>query len=112
ADPLFPALALDAVSQFAPFWDEVARTLTASNVTVEAGLYDLTPDARPVIGASGLVEGLYLNSGYSGHGVMGSAAGARRLADLMVGREREAANPFRLARFDDPGAAASRKRPL
>jgi hypothetical protein len=43
---------------------------------------------------------------------MGSAAGARRLADLIVGREREDANPFRLARFDEPGAAASRKRPL
>jgi glycine/D-amino acid oxidase-like deaminating enzyme len=112
ADSTFPALVLDAVSQFAPFWDDVARTLKSSNVTVEAGLYDLTPDARPVIGASGTVAGLYLNSGYSGHGVMGSAAGARRLADLIVGREREEANPFRLARFDDPRTAASGKRPL
>jgi hypothetical protein len=43
---------------------------------------------------------------------MGSAAGARRLADLIVGREREEANPFRLARFDDPKTAASGKRPL
>lgn len=111
-NPMFPALALDAVSQFAPFWDEVARTLTTSNVTVEAGLYDLTPDARPIIGASGKVQGLFLNSGYSGHGVMGSAAGARRLADLIVGREREETNPFRLARYDDPGAASSRKKPL
>lgn len=112
ANPTFPALALDAVSRFAPFWDDVARTLKSSNVTVEAGLYDLTPDARPIIGSSGTVEGLYLNSGYSGHGVMGSAAGARRLADLIVGREREDTNPFRLARFDDPGAASSRRKPL
>ena len=112
ADPMFPALALDAISQFAPFWDDIARTLRSSNVTVEAGLYDLTPDARPIIGASGMVEGLYVNTGYSGHGVMGSAAGARLLADVVVGREREDTNPFRLARFDDPGAAASRKRPL
>jgi len=96
----FPALALDAVSRFAPFWDEVARTLKSSNVTVEAGLYDLTPDARPIIGAAPAVAGLYLNAGYSGHGVMGSPGGARRLADLIVGREREDANPFRLARFD------------
>lgn len=96
----FPALALDAVGQFAPFWDEVARTLKSSNVTLEAGLYDLTPDGRPVIGAARAVAGLYLNAGYSGHGVMGSAAGARRLADLIVGREREETNPFRLARFD------------
>jgi sarcosine oxidase subunit beta len=112
ADPMFPALALDAVSRFAPFWGDVAQTLKSSNVTVEAGLYDLTPDARPIIGASGTVRGLYLNSGYSGHGVMGSAAGARRLADLIVGREREDTNPFRLARFDDPATAASGKLPL
>jgi D-hydroxyproline dehydrogenase subunit beta len=111
ADPTFPALALDAVSRFAPFWDEVAATLKRSNVTVEAGLYDLTPDARPIIGGALQVPGLFINGGYSGHGVMGSAAGARRLADLLVGREREDENPFRLSRFDEPGARTG-KRPL
>jgi len=106
----FPALALDAVGRFAPFWDEVARTLTTANVTVEAGLYDLTPDARPIIGGCASVAGLFFNAGWSGHGVMGSPAGARRLVDLVTGREREDANPCRLARFDDPGLV--RKAPL
>jgi len=58
------------------------------------------------------IDGLYVNSGYSGHGVMGSPAGARRLADLIVGREREETNPFRLARFDDPRAPLPPRHPF
>jgi sarcosine oxidase, subunit beta len=104
ADWRFPALALAEVARDAPFWDEIAEHLTQSNVTVEAGLYDMSPDTHPIIGQVSGVVGLYVNSGYSGHGVMGSAAGARRLADLIVGREREERNPFRLARFDQPRA--------
>jgi sarcosine oxidase subunit beta len=104
ADWRFPALTLAEIARDAPFWDEIAERLTQSNVTVEAGLYDMSPDTHPIIGGVGGVRGLYVNSGYSGHGVMGSAAGARRLADLIVGREREDENPFRLARFDQPRA--------
>jgi glycine/D-amino acid oxidase-like deaminating enzyme len=104
ADWRFPALTLAEVARDAPFWEEIAEHLTQSNVTVEAGLYDMSPDTHPIIGAVACVTGLYVNSGYSGHGVMGSAAGARRLADLIVGKEREEQNPFRLARFDQPRA--------
>jgi D-hydroxyproline dehydrogenase subunit beta len=104
ADWRFPALTLAEVARDAPFWDEIAERLTQSNVTVEAGLYDMSPDTHPIIGGVGRVAGLYVNSGYSGHGVMGSAAGARRLADLIVGKEREDENPFRPARFDQPRA--------
>jgi sarcosine oxidase, subunit beta len=104
ADWRFPALALAEVARDAPFWDEIAERLVQSNVTVEAGLYDMSPDTHPIIGAVGGVTGLYVNSGYSGHGVMGSPAGSRRLADLIVGREREDENPFRLSRFDQPRA--------
>jgi sarcosine oxidase subunit beta len=99
ADWTFPALAIDAASDFCPFWQEVARTLTHENVTVEAGQYDLTPDAKPLIGHAGGPEGLFVHTGYSGHGVMGSAAGARLLVDLVTGRLTEEANPFRVGRF-------------
>jgi sarcosine oxidase subunit beta len=99
ADWRFPALALAAVARFSPFWQEVTASLSTANVTVEAGLYELTPDARPIIGAAGTVEGLFFNTGYSGHGVMGSPAGGRLAVDLMLGRRTEADNPFGLARF-------------
>ena len=36
----------------------------------------MTPDHRPLLGATP-VAGLYVNTGYSGHGVMLSVAGAR-----------------------------------
>jgi sarcosine oxidase subunit beta len=110
ADWTFPALTLEAVARFTPFWSEVARNLAHANVSVEAGQYELTPDAKPLLGASGTVEGLYLNTGYSGHGVMGSPAGARLVVDLITGKLREAENPFSLARF--ARGAASRRAPL
>ena len=99
ADWGFPAMVLAEVARAAPFWEEVVASLSRGNVTVEAGLYELTPDAKPIIGASGTVEGLLFNTGYSGHGVMGSPAGGRLLVDLLLGRKTDEANPYRLARF-------------
>jgi glycine/D-amino acid oxidase-like deaminating enzyme len=72
----------------------------------------MSPDTHPIIGAVGGVAGLFVNSGYSGHGVMGSPAGARRLADLIVGKEKEERNPFRLARFDQPRALLPKHLPF
>lgn len=102
ADWTFPARVIDAVSRETPFWDEIARRLTRSNLSLEAGQYTMTPDAKPLIGPSA-VEGLYLNAGYSGHGVMGSPAGARILVDLIVGRLKDAENPFSPWRVDVRG---------
>lgn len=109
ADWTFPALALEAIAAFTPFWEEVAASLTRANVTVEAGQYDMTPDAKPLIGESDL-PGLFLNTGYSGHGVMGSPAGARMCVDLMLGRADPLRNPFRPSRFREGAVAA--KKPL
>jgi hypothetical protein len=41
------------------------------------------------------VPGLALNTGYSGHGIMGSAGGARLTVDALLGRLPAAQNPFR-----------------
>jgi len=109
AEWTFPALALEAAARFTPFWDEVTATLTMANVTVEAGQYDMTPDAKPLIGPTD-VEGLFLNVGYSGHGVMGSPAGARLCVDVMQGRVPTARNPFRPSRFRE--GTVNSKRPL
>jgi sarcosine oxidase subunit beta len=109
ADWTFPALALEAIAAFTPFWADVAESLTRANVTVEAGQYDMTPDAKPLIGESEL-PGLFLNTGYSGHGVMGSPAGSRLCVDLMLGRADARSNPFRPSRFREGRVAA--KKPL
>lgn len=48
-----------------------------------AGLYEMTPDHHPVLGASP-VGGLFFANGFSGHGVMHSPATGKILADLIL----------------------------
>jgi sarcosine oxidase subunit beta len=108
-DWTFPALVLEAVSRFSPFWVEIAESLTHANVTVEAGQYDMSPDAKPLIGAAGEVDGLFVNTGYSGHGVMGAPAGGRMAVDAVLGRLREDENPFSLSRFSKPGGVRTKR---
>jgi sarcosine oxidase subunit beta len=48
-----------------------------------AGLYEMTPDHHPVLGASP-VSGLFFATGFSGHGVMHSPATGKILADLIL----------------------------
>ncbi len=49
-----------------------------------AGLYEMTPDHHPVLGAAPGVGGFYLANGFSGHGVMHSPATGKILADLIL----------------------------
>ncbi len=60
---------------------------------VVAGQYTMTPDHMPLVGAS-KIEGLWLNCGYSGHGIMASGACSRMLLDIMVGRISDDENPL------------------
>jgi sarcosine oxidase, subunit beta len=100
-DPGFTATVLHPSSplgaaRIVPFWREVWKR-GGHDWHVEAGQYTMTPDHRPLIGPT-TVEGLYVNTGYSGHGIMGSPAGSRILADLLTGRIAARDNPFRLDR--------------
>jgi heterotetrameric sarcosine oxidase beta subunit len=52
-----------------------------------AGLYEMTPDANPLIGKCGGIEGFYVIAGFSGHGFQHSPAAGRILADLIAGRD-------------------------
>jgi sarcosine oxidase subunit beta len=52
-----------------------------------AGLYEMTPDHNPIIGAAHEVSGFYTAAGFSGHGFQHSPAAGRLLADLIVGRD-------------------------
>jgi len=63
-----------------------------------AGLYDMTPDAHPILGWVG--DGVYAACGFSGHGFMQSPAVGRAAAEEIVDGESELdLAPFRLDRF-------------
>jgi sarcosine oxidase subunit beta len=63
-----------------------------------AGLYDMTPDAHPIIGPVG--DGLYAACGFSGHGFMQSPAVGRAVAEeLLFGKSSLDLTPYRLERF-------------
>jgi sarcosine oxidase subunit beta len=68
-----------------------------------AGLYDMTPDAHPIIGWVG--EGVYAACGFSGHGFMQSPAVGKAVAEeLLEGHASISLAPYRIERFAE-GAA-------
>src|SRR5205823_287036 len=68
-----------------------------------AGLYDMTPDAHPIIGP--VADGLYAACGFSGHGFMQSPAVGRAVAEeLLFGEAAFDLTPYRLQRFDEETA--------
>ena len=73
----------------------------AQDVRVEsgwAGLYDMTPDAHPIIGR--VADGVYVACGFSGHGFMQSPAVGRALAEeILHGGSSFDLSPYRLERF-------------
>jgi sarcosine oxidase, subunit beta len=85
-----------SAARIAPFWAEVWNR-NAVTWLVHAGQYTMTPDHRPLLGETP-IAGLFVNGGYSGHGIMVSAAGSRHLLDVMTGAVASTANPFGLDR--------------
>jgi sarcosine oxidase subunit beta len=51
-----------------------------------AGLYEMSPDAMPILGEAG-VSGFYVIGGFSGHGFQHAPAAGRVVADLVAGRD-------------------------
>jgi sarcosine oxidase subunit beta len=63
-----------------------------------AGLYDMTPDAHPILGE--LADGVYAACGFSGHGFMQSPAVGDAAAAELLGEELPFdLAPYRLDRF-------------
>jgi sarcosine oxidase subunit beta len=63
-----------------------------------AGLYDMTPDAHPIIGP--VADGVYVACGFSGHGFMQAPAVGAAVAAELLGDEPEVdLAPYRLERF-------------
>jgi len=54
-----------------------------------AGLYDVTPDAQPIIGETDGVEGFFQANGFSGHGFMIAPMVSTLLAQIVVGQTPE-----------------------
>jgi len=65
-----------------------------------AGLYDMTPDAHPIIGW--VAESVYAACGFSGHGFMQSPAVGKAVAEeLLEGESSFDLTPYRIERFAD-----------
>jgi sarcosine oxidase subunit beta len=63
-----------------------------------AGLYDMTPDAHPILGR--VADGIYAACGFSGHGFMQSPAVGRAVAEEVLGLTPSSdLGPYRLERF-------------
>jgi sarcosine oxidase, subunit beta len=63
-----------------------------------AGLYDMTPDAHPIIGWVG--DGVYAACGFSGHGFMQAPAVGKAVAEeLLDGESTFDLSPYRRERF-------------
>jgi glycine/D-amino acid oxidase-like deaminating enzyme len=91
-DLLDPARA-HGVARIAPFWRAVWER-NDDPWFLMGVLFTYTPDHRPLLGPTA-IPGLALNTGYSGHGIMGSAGGSRLAVDALLGRLAPEANPFR-----------------
>jgi len=94
-----------AAARVAPFWRGVWDR-NAAHWMVQAGQYTMTPDHRPLLGPTA-VDGLWLNTGYSGHGIMAGPAGSHHVVDLLVGAAPREQNPFALDRSFAPRPIAS-----
>ncbi|MEP6679854.1 MAG: FAD-dependent oxidoreductase [Chloroflexota bacterium] len=85
-----------ALARVAPFWADVWRDGSVAWY-LQSGQYEMTPDRRPYLGPAG-PQGFHLNAGYSGHGIMASTGGSRRVVDLLTGAAEPEANAFRVDR--------------
>jgi sarcosine oxidase, subunit beta len=75
-----------------------------------AGLYEVTPDAQPILGGIRDVDGLYVMAGFSGHGFMhGPAAGLLMAEEIVDGKAHTIdIQPFRFDRFAEGDLAPER----
>lgn len=87
-------------------WSSACKALPALDqaevVQSWAGMIDVTPDAIPVISGVEDLPGLYIATGFSGHG-FGIGPGAGRLVADLVTQSAPCVDPtaFRLSRFTD-----------
>ncbi len=98
----------DATMDFAnDIWQKLARRIPAMAeaelFTGYAGLYTSTPDYHSVIDKVDGIEGLYICTGFSGHGFKESPAAGIVMAELILDGEARTIDitPLRLNRFQE-----------
>jgi sarcosine oxidase, subunit beta len=102
-----PRWGFDEVVDETLFDDRLARLHhrfpAAADATIAdawAGLYDMTPDAHPILGE--VADGVYAACGFSGHGFMQSPAVGKALAEEILGESPSLdLSPYHLSRFED-----------
>lgn len=102
-----PRWGFDEVVDESLFDDRLARLHHrypgAASTAIEdawAGLYDMTPDAHPILGE--VADGVYAACGFSGHGFMQSPAVGKALAEEILGETPSLdLGPYRLSRFEE-----------
>jgi sarcosine oxidase subunit beta len=79
----------------------------ASLARVIAGLYEVTPDHLPLVGAVPGLGGFFVVAGFNGHGIMHGPAAAHALAELIVRGRADVLDLDRLRpdRFAHPSSA-------
>jgi|SRR5690554_2694628 len=66
-----------------------------------AGLYNMSPDAQPILGEAPSLEGFYSAIGFSGHGFMLGPVTGRLMAELISGQEPHIdIKPLSMERFE------------
>jgi sarcosine oxidase, subunit beta len=96
------ASSLEFSTQFARALLRLIPRLGGVNVLRQwAGTYDLTPDARPILGRVGRWKNLLLACGFSGHGFMLAPMTGRLLSEIILdGRPHLSLEKFSLERFE------------
>ena len=93
-DPEWELVAMEAAAKRLPMLE------TAGVASRLAGLYEVTPDAHPILGATP-VEGFYICAGFSGHGFMHGPICGKLLAEEILSGRATTLNidPLRFDRF-------------
>lgn len=96
-DPDFPTIAQRYLSRRMP------PMQAATYLYGHAGLYDMTPDAHPILDRAPGLDGLYLMLGFSGAGFKKGPAIGQCLAELITDGHASTVDlaPFRFSRFLD-----------
>ncbi|HZQ24781.1 MAG TPA: FAD-dependent oxidoreductase [Terriglobales bacterium] len=79
-EPSFVEKILTRAADRVPIFENVA----VNPKRAWAGLYEMTPDHHPILGAVPEVPGFFLANGFSGHGVMHAPATGKILSDLIL----------------------------
>jgi sarcosine oxidase subunit beta len=96
-DPAFPPLVQEYLSRRMP------PMRAATYLYGHAGLYDMTPDAHPILDRAPGLDGLYLMLGFSGAGFKKGPAVGQCMAELITEGRADTVDlrPFRFSRFLD-----------